>query len=361
MRFLSDLNPKAKTILLRADYNLPLDSHQNILSDFRLRASLPTIEHLLENGATKIVITSHLGRPGSRPDPLLSLRPVAARLSALLSRPVEFIPAVSGTQVTKTIDSMPKGSIILLENLRFYPGEEQNSLDFSRDIVVSSRADAFVQDGFAVIHREHASTSRFPSLLPAYAGLLLEQEITTLSHATKSPARPLVLILGGAKVADKQPLIDHFSSLADQIFIGGKIAADGYRSNHSNVTVATTFNTDSAGQKLDLDSSATDDLLSLISSAKTIIWNGTLGLTEQPPFDQSSTRLATFLGTHPEITSIICGGDTTSFIEKLQSKFPNLHFSLLSTGGGASLEFLLSRPLPGLQALENSSPSSIKL
>lgn len=351
---IKDIKPRGKIILVRTDYNLPLAADGSIISDLRLRSSLPTIQYLLDHGAKKLILISHLGRPAGQKIPNLSLSRVATRLQTLLpNHPVQFIADVSGPDVESAVRKLPRGGILLLENLRFYPGEEKNSADFASEIVESTHADYFVQDGFAVLHRAHASTAAITQYLPGVAGLLVEREITMLSQLLHRPKTPFLVIIGGAKVDDKQPLIARFLNLADRIAVGGKIAADGYGSSDPEIFVATDFVTDSEGSRLDLGPDSTQHILELIHSARTILWNGTTGFTSQSPFDQSSIAIASALGRHPG-TTIICGGDTAAFVEQLQLNHPDFRYSLVSTGGGAALEFLSGLELPGLAALEDA-------
>lgn len=355
---LRDIDVKDRIVLVRTDYNVPLTLNddgktQSITSDFRIRASLPTIQYLLDHRAAKIILISHLGRPEGK-DELLTLRPVAETLAGLLPGvPVEFVDETTGPEVEQAVEELPEGGILLLENLRFYPGETANSSDFASELVAATKAEIFVQDGFAVVHRAHASTSAITKLLPSVAGLLLEQEVTTLTAALEHPDHPFVVIIGGAKVADKQPLIERFLPLADHILVGGKIAADGYQSDQPKVQVAMDFDIDATGAKLDVGPLGLMHFLETLESAQTVLWNGVLGKVEDPAYSTSSTVIAKFLGEHPNIHSIICGGDTAGFVEELVATDPALHFSLISTGGGAALKLLTGQPLPGLDALED--------
>lgn len=350
---LKDAKVRNQIVLVRVDYNVPLKDGE-VASDFRLRASLPTINYLRDKGAKKIILISHLGRPEGQKVKELSLKPVALKLAELLPGvPVEFVDDVSGPDVEDAVKSLKKGGVLLLENLRFYPGEEKNSEDFIREIIDSTEADLFVQDGFAVIHRAHASTSAVAKQLPVYAGLLLEKEISALEKVLKSPKKPFMLALGGAKVDDKTPLIDAFKDKADSICVGGKIAADGAVSSGEKIYLAEDFDEDAEGNKLDIGPLATHHFVETAKGSKTVLWNGLLGKAEDPAFATASTIFLKTLGESPEITSIICGGDTTGFAEEVMKDSPDLHFSLLSTGGGAALEFLSGSPLPGLEAVEN--------
>ncbi len=372
-----DVDLTDQVVLVRADYNVPLatvhaaadeltensqltDAGEvaaalpasiEITSDFRIRANLPTLQYLLAHDARKIIIISHLGRPTGK-DTALSLRPVAERLAELLpGHVIDFVDEVIGPEVAAAVEDLPEGGILLLENLRFDPREKANDLNFAKELVEATGAQLFVQDGFAVTHREQASTSAITQLLPSVAGLLVEKEVAMLTQALQAPARPFTVIIGGAKVADKQPLIDKFLPVADHLVVGGKIAADGYTSDDSKVYVATDFDEDSAGAKLDVGPIATTEIVKLAAQSQTVLWNGVLGKVEDAAYATSSTILANFLGEHHEITSIICGGDTAGFVEGLCVEHPTLRFSLISTGGGAALELLSGGEMPGLAHL----------
>lgn len=348
MKTIKDIDIKDKTILVRVDYNVPVEKGK-IESDLRIRASLPTINYLLEHGAKRIVLISHLGRPKGKLTPETTLSPVTKVLKKLL--PDQVIGFYSLPEKGEKIPIPKEVKIALLENLRTDPGEEANDSDFIKNIVNSTDADLYVQDGFAVIHRAHASTDAIKNHLPVYAGLLIEKEVNSLKSAIENPQKPLLLIIGGAKVEDKQPLIDKFACLADYIFVGGKIAADGYKSTNEKIIVATDFDENGNGDKLDIGPVSTAKLAELIKDAKTIIWNGLLGYAEDPAYATASTIAAELIGEKEGTTTIVCGGDTTAFIEHLKKTHKNLHYSLVSTGGGASLEFLLGKELPGLKAI----------
>lgn len=361
---IKDLTVRGGTVLVRVDYNVPIEDGQ-IVDDLRIRESIPTLELLRKKGARRIVLVSHLGRPEGKKVKELTLEPVAKRLGELLpGGKVFFVSDVSGPDVEEAVEKLPVGGVLLLENLRFFPGEEKNSPEFAKEIVDATHADFFVQDGFAVCHRAHAFTSAVTAELPSVAGLLLEKEITGLSKIADSPAHPFTVIIGGAKVEDKQPLIDKFAPLADQIIVGGKIAADGYTASQKNVYVAEDFleakatdlppeKADLAGKKLDLGPKSTEKIIEYVKNAKTVLWNGLLGAAEIPKFATSSTALAKTLGEAKNLTSVICGGDTTGFVENLQKTDQNLSYTLISTGGGAALEFLCGEEMPGIDALDD--------
>ena len=353
----SDVNVRNQTVLVRVDYNVPMKDGI-VTDDLRIRASIPTIELLEKKGARRIILISHLGRPKGQKVPELSLAPVAEKLKELLpDKKVFFVSDVSGPDVEEAVENLPVGGILLLENLRFFPGEEANSTDFAREIAESTHADLFVQDGFAMVHRAHASTDAITKELPSVAGLLLEKEVTALKAITEKPEHPFIVVIGGAKVDDKQPLIDKFAKIADKIVVGGKIAADGYTSPLDTVYVAEDFREgtegEDAGKKLDIGPISDEKICSMCQNAKTVLWNGLLGLAEKPGFAISSTDLAQTLGRASDLISVICGGDTTGFVENLQKKEPDLQYSLISTGGGAALELLSGVELPGIEALED--------
>lgn len=348
-----DVKIRDQIVLVRTDYNVPLKDGV-VESDFRIRASLPTINYLREHGAKKIILISHLGRPEGKKVKELSLKPVAEKLTELLPGiQVDFVDDVSGPDVEDAVKNLKKGGILLLENLRFYPGEEKNSESFINEIIDTTGAGVFVQDGFAVIHRAHASTSAVAKNLPVYAGLLLEKEIESLEKVLNNPKKPLMLMLGGAKVDDKAPLIEAFKNKADQICVGGKIAADSAVKPADNIYIAEDFDEDGEGNKLDCGPLSTAKFVETAKNSKTVIWNGLLGKAEDIAFATASTIFLKTLGENPNIESIILGGDTTAFAEELMKEDDALHFSLLSTGGGAALEFLSGNTLPGLEVIEN--------
>lgn len=347
-----DVDVKDLTVLVRTDYNVPLQDGE-ISSDLRIRASLPTIKYLLEHEAEKIILISHLGRPNGREE-ALSLQKVAAELAGLLpGRVVNFVDEATGAEVEVAVEELPEGGILLLENLRFFEGEKANSLDFAREIIESTHASLFVQDGFAVTHRANASTEAITKLLPSVAGLLVEKEVDALKKVISEPKRPLIVVIGGAKVEDKQPMIDAFLDKADKILVGGKIAADGYQNNNPKVYVAEDFDENENGDKFDIGPIAMSKIAETCLNAGTVLWAGVLGKVEDAAYATSSTILAKLLGEHSEIVSVICGGDTAGFVENLRAEDENLHYTLISTGGGAALAYLTGKKMPGLENLED--------
>jgi 3-phosphoglycerate kinase len=390
---------EGNTVLLRADYNVPLKDDGTIADDFRIRASLPTIEYLLKNNC-KVVIISHLGRPEGR-DASLSLEPVAVRLSRLLKMPVHFVNETVGDRVKMAVKRAPKRSVVILENLRFDPREEANDEEFAKQLAAASGARYFVQDGFGVVHRAHASTDAIEHYLPGVAGFLLEREVTTITNAMKAPERPLIAVMGGAKVSDKIALVQRFVEVADRIIIGGAmantfLAYKGYDMGKSKVEsgqekvldaiytaaarkvgeknvdefimlpedLAVTNNISAAASRLvvgvdalepddialDIGDATSAAMADSIASAKTVIWNGTLGYAELPKFAKGSAQLAEALASNSDITSIIGGGDTADFVQHWDKK-EGASFTHVSTGGGASLELMAGEKLPGVESL----------
>lgn len=391
-----------QTVLLRTDYNVPLDKDGTIADDFRIRASLPTIKQLLSDGC-KVVIISHLGRPKGQ-DISLSLQPAAQRLAELLGEPVRFVDRTVGDKVKMAIKRAPKRSVIVLENLRFDPREEQNDEGFAKQLALDSGARYFVQDGFGVVHRAHASTAAITMFLPSVAGLLIEREYTAIVAAMKSPQHPLVAVMGGAKVADKIGVIKELIPVADTIVIAGAMAntfldykgfsigksiyepdekaildeiydlarkkvgdkVDEFIMLPVDVAVAETIDSSSQRRNVAVDAIASNDyaldmgektiaaITQLAEHAQTVIWNGTLGYAELPNFAHASARLALTLATHPDITSIIGGGDTADFVLHWDAK-KGASFTHVSTGGGASLDLMAGEKLPGVESLLDAS------
>ncbi len=391
---------EGNTVLLRADYNVPLNDDGTIKDDFRIRASLPTVRKLLDENC-KVVIISHLGRPDGKPDKKLSLEPVARHLASLLGESVRFVDKTVGDKVKMAIKRAPNRSVIVLENLRFNPGEEANDESFARELVQDTGARYFVQDGFGVVHRAHASTAAITFLLPSVAGLLLEREYTTITEAMKHPKRPLVTVLGGAKVSDKIGVIKAFVNIADTIIISGAMAntflaykgvdlgkskretdqnevldaiygaakkkvgaekVDDFLVLPTDLAVGYAFDKSEPRRTVDVDHIGADDMamdigeksiehmVDIVGKASTVIWNGTLGMAEFPNFAHGSARLALTLATHPDITSIIGGGDTADFVLNWDAKKGG-SFTHISTGGGASIELMAGEKLPGIESL----------
>ena len=349
-----DIDINDKVVLVRADLNVPLSASGEIVDDLRIRASLETLRYLIERDARKIVVISHLGRPEGAVVPSMSLRPVASRLAELMPGvEIGFVPYVVGPEAEMAVQSMNERGVLLLENLRFDAGEEADDDAFAAAIVDAVRPDVFVQDGFGVVHRAHASTDAICKLVPSVAGLLLEREVVNLSVA-REPVSPSVCIMGGAKVEDKAPLIEKFSAVYDQVFVGGKIANEYTPAGDLNVTMPVDFvRGPEDNYAYDIGAESTAAIVAAVGEAQTVLWNGTLGMAEKPEYAVSSTAVAEAIGSREYATTVVAGGDTTAFVEELQKREPGLKYSLISTGGGAALEFLLGEKLPGIEALES--------
>ena len=379
-----DLDLRRKQVFIRVDFNVPLaPGGQEITSDKRIRASLPTIKYALEQGA-KLVLASHLGRPKGKPNPEMSLRPVAARLEELLGRPVRMAPDSIGPDVEKL-----KGedhSIILLENLRFHPGEEKNDASFAREL--AQRIDYYVNDAFGTAHRAHASTVGIIQFVPkAAAGLLMEKELEYLTKVTQNPPLPCVGILGGAKVSDKIEVIENLLKIVDRLLIGGAMAytfmrAQGKATGKSlveaeKIELAKDVLAKAGGKLLlpvdhvvaaevkegaqhEVVETIPDNMIAVdigpktialyageIAKAKSIIWNGPMGVFEKPPFDTGTVAVAKAVAASGAL-SVVGGGDSEKAVKSAGVADQISH---ISTGGGASLEFLSGIELPGVAAL----------
>lgn len=394
-----DVQIDGHTVLVRADYNVPLESDGTIADDFRIRSSLATLRYLLDHGC-KIVIISHLGRPDGR-EASYSLEVVARRLEELLGVPIRFVEDCIGDKARMAVKKAPKRSVTLLENLRYYQEEEANDAAFAKKLAQASGADYFVQDGFGVVHRAHASTSAITLELPSVAGLLLEKEYTRIREVMDAPKHPLIAVMGGAKVSDKIEVIETLEPIADKILIGGAMAntflaasgvamgASKYESDQgkevrkiyqiatkkvgagnegaflqlpSDVAVAKKPDEHARRKNVSIRDIADDEMaldigdrtveryVKQIQSAKTVIWNGTMGFAELDEFAHGSARIALALATHPRIVSVIGGGDTADFVLHWDSSNGE-SFSHISTGGGASLELMAGKKLPGVEAL----------
>jgi phosphoglycerate kinase len=381
-----DLDLNGKKVFLREDFNVPLDG-KTITDDTRILAALPTIKYLLEKGAS-VIIASHLGRPGGKFDEAFSLAPVAEYLAGLLENPVYFVKDCLGPEVQKASRDLKAGQVLVLENTRFYPGEEENDPEMGREL--ASLADIFVNDAFGTAHRAHASNVGVAQHLPSAAGLLLEKEINYLGNTISNPDRPFTAILGGAKVSDKIGVIRNLINKVDWILIGGGMAntffaAQGYAVGDSLVEIDAISLADellkSAGSKLilpidviiadsfdakaafksmplgdipegwrimDLGELSLKEFGKIINKSKTIIWNGPMGVFEFPAFAKGTFDLATLIAQSKAI-SIIGGGDSAAAIAQAGLTDQITH---ISTGGGASLKMLEGKPLPGLEALD---------
>jgi phosphoglycerate kinase len=388
---IEDIDWTGKRALVRVDFNVPQGDDGQITDDARIRASLPTINYLLEHGAS-MVLMSHLGRPKDGPDPRYSMRVTAEHLAHLLQRPVRFIGATSGSEAEAEAKSLKPGEILVLENTRFDPRETKNDKSMAEEL--AKLGDVYVNDAFGSAHRAHASTAGVAELLPAVAGFLMQKELDYLGGALEEPEKPFVAILGGAKISDKIQVIKALLPKVDSILIGGGmantfLAAEGYPMGKSlvekdaiqtarelmalgagilhlpvDLRVASDFAAD-AEQKVVSITDVPNDWMALdigpatiahyanrLAGAKTIIWNGPMGVFEFPVFAQGTVAIAEMLAGLRGATTIVGGGDSAAAVRQagLEDKM-----SHISTGGGASLEFLEGQELPGVAVLNDRS------
>lgn len=384
-----DINIKGKKVIIRVDFNVPLDGDQ-ITDDRRITASLPTIQYALNQGASKVILMSHLGRPkGTGFEKDFSLLPVAKRLQELLKEKVLFLNDCVGPTVKEAIAKSTE-RVVLLENLRFHKAEEKNDPAFAKEL--ASLADIYINDAFGTAHRAHASTVGITAYLPSVAGFLIEKELKYLGNAINDPKRPLVIILGGAKVSDKIELIKNLIPKADSIIIGGGMAytflkAQGINVGNSKLekdkidmarelmeqakkagvelalttdyVITQSFTSDDCKvsdvipdgwESLDIGPKTIKRYEAILSKAKTVVWNGPLGVFERDAYAKGTRAIAEYLASLKDVTVIIGGGDSAAAVSKFGLEDKMTH---ISTGGGASLEFLEGKELPGIAALND--------
>ena len=387
-KMLTELDVKGKKVLVRVDFNVPI-ANGKVGDDARIKAALPTIEYLLEQGAA-VILCSHLGRPKGEFDPAFSLKPVAEHLDSLIDASVSFAEDCIGEPAQKAADVLEPGQVLVLENTRFYAGEKKNDPEMAKQL--AELADLYVNDAFGSAHRAHASTAGVADYLPAAAGFLLEKEIKYLGNAIADPERPFVTILGGAKVSDKIGVIENLLGKSDHILIGGGMAntffkAQGYEMAESlvegdvidiaktlldkaggklvlpvDMVIADAFDADAADQVievgdvpegwrvLDIGPRTVENFSEIIAKAGTVVWNGPMGVFEFEKFAQGTFAIAKAVA-DSNATGIIGGGDSISAIRKSGLDDRITH---ISTGGGASLEMLEGKVLPGLAALDDA-------
>jgi len=389
----NEIDVANKRVLVRLDLNVPLENGA-VSDDTRIRAALPTLQYLLEHNSVPI-LCSHLGRPKGKPDPKYSLKPVAERLSQLLDRSVQMAPDCIGPRVEDMARKIPRGAVLRLENLRFHAEEESNDPEFAR--ALASLADVYVNDAFGSAHRAHASTAGVAAYLPAVAGFLMEKELTFLGQALSAPARPFVAVLGGAKVSDKIGVIHNLLKKVDLLLVGGGMANTFFKAQGKAVAESLVENDkldeartlmSKAGSKLILpvdvvvadrmDREAQKRTVSVdavpvgwrildigpesvkrftqhLRTARTVVWNGPMGVFELEPFATGTFAIAQALAELSAATTIIGGGDSASAVERAGVADRMTH---ISTGGGASLEFLEGKKLPGVTILADRHKSS---
>lgn len=385
----SDVPVRGKRVFVRVDFNVPLDDEGRITDDRRITESLRTIAFLRKQGA-RVILASHLGRPGGKVNAELRMDPIARRLSELLGAPVRKLDDCAGPDVERAVSEMRDGDVVLLENLRFHPEEEANDPEFARRL--AALADLFVNDAFGTAHRAHASTAGIAAHLPAVAGFLMEKELTYLSRALEDPTRPFVAILGGKKVSDKIAVIRNLLGKADTLLIGGAMAYTFLRAQGRSVgtslleadkldlarslmaeagerkvafhlpddiVVADRFADDAAARTveasaipdgwmgMDIGPKTADAFRRVILDAGTVIWNGPMGVFEFPRFAEGTRAVAQAMVDSTAVT-IVGGGDSAAAVEQFGLADRMTH---ISTGGGASLEFMEGRELPGVAVL----------
>ncbi|MDD7962444.1 phosphoglycerate kinase [Microbacterium thalli] len=399
LRTLDSLGSLAgKRVIVRVDFNVPLKDGV-ITDDGRVRAALPTIDHLIGQGA-RVIACSHLGRPDGAPDPKYSLEPVAQRLSELLGKPVAFAGDTVGESAEQVVAALADGDVAVIENLRFNPGETAKDAGERRAFAeqLASLGDALVSDGFGVVHRKQASVYDLAELLPSAAGYLIEKEVEVLDRLTENPERPYAVVLGGSKVSDKLGVIEHLLPRADKILVGGgmlftflaalghkvgkslleadqletvkgyiataqergvelvlpvdAVMASGFAADADHVVAAADALEDTAfgaeGMGLDIGPKSAELFADAIRSSRTVFWNGPMGVFEMPAFAAGTRAVAQAL-TEVDGLSVVGGGDSAAAVRQLG--FDDAAFGHISTGGGASLEFLESKKLPGLEVL----------
>jgi phosphoglycerate kinase len=394
---IDELNIRGKKVFIRVDFNVPFDDNLRITDDSRIRSTVPTINYAIDEGA-RVILASHLGRPKGKPDPRYSLAPVAKRLQRLLDKDVVFAPDCIGTQVENLISKMKDGDVILLENLRYHAEEEKNDQDFAKNL--AKLADFFVNDAFGAAHRAHASTVGIAAFLPSAAGFLMKKEIEYLKGVVENPIRPFVAILGGAKVSGKIGVLEHLEDKVDKVLVGGGMAftfikAMGYEVGDSLVEtdmietaerirkklksagikfylpvdcvisqtlepgaetkIVPTMEIPKGWKALDIGPATVKLFSEALENAKTILWNGPMGVFEIDAFSRGTFSIAHSVADAYALT-IVGGGDTDLAVHR--AGVTNA-LSFISTGGGASLQLLEGKELPGIAALTDKTPEKI--
>ena len=392
MRSIRDVDVAGKRVIMRVDFNVPMSQEGTVTEDKRIRGALPTIQYLLDNGA-RVVLASHLGRPSGKGfEAAYSMVPAARVLARLIGQDVKVVPVVTGEKAVEASKELKDGEIMMVENLRFDAREKQNGYDFAREL--SELGEIYVDNAFGCVHRSHASIDAITHFLPSYSGFLLEEEVETLTKVVESPVRPFMAILGGAKVSDKIALVDRMLDNVDVLIIGGGMCftflrAQGIKTGTSLVehdwieragemlakaenrgvklllpidfVVADMLQEDATTAIRGVDE-IPDDMMGLdigpascelfaleISQAKTIVWNGPMGVFEMEPFADGTRKVAEALAANVEATTVVGGGDSAAAAAKFQVEDK---MTFISTGGGASMQLLEGTPLPGVVALD---------
>ena len=395
IRTVKDIDVTSKRVLVRVDFNVPMDKDGTIRDDTRIRVCLPTIRYLIDKRA-KVILCAHMGRPKGKFVDSLRMAPVAKRLSELLGKPVQALRECIGPDVEKAVSQMHDGDVVFLENLRFYPGEEKNDPGFAK--ALAHLADIYVNDAFSASHRAHASVVGVTEDLPSVAGFLMEKELMMLRKLLENPAKPFAAVVGGAKVSDKLEVLDNIVTKVSAFIIGGGMAAtflksEGYRVGKSiveddklqyvrdltekarsldvglllptDVVISESLDGNSPARTVavgdipdgwaiaDIGPETISNYVRELKECKTVFWNGPMGVFEIPAFSKGTKEIATTIANLDAVT-VVGGGSTTEAVNSLGLEDK---VSLVSTGGGATLEYLSGKPLPGVIALENASKS----
>lgn len=347
LKELSTLNVQNKRVLVRVDFNVELKDVAHVQEGYKLEIAKRTIDTLFERGAAKVALLTHFGRPNGRAEARYSTAQIQGEVERVLQRPVVCIPHCTGLPVRQALDTLAAGAVLLLENVRFSPGEETNDIDFSRQL--AEPFEAYVNEAFGVSHRAHASVVGVPKLLPSAAGLHLVDELTHLDVIKHAPARPAVAIIGGAKIETKLPLIHAFETLYDCVLVGGKIANEALDQKlvfRDTVLLPQDFD---SPRRLDIGATTAAYYAQIIKKAKTVVWNGPMGKFEEKPYD-IGTKLVLEAILESDANVVIGGGESLAVLEEV-GVFHKIGF--VSSGGGAMLEYLSGKHLPGLEALRS--------
>ncbi|MDI6778055.1 MAG: phosphoglycerate kinase [Patescibacteria group bacterium] len=344
MKYLRNIDFKNKRVLIRADFNVPVENGI-IGDDSRIRATLPTIEFILKQPKSKIVIISHLGRPDGKVNPEFSLKPVAEKLKELLGRKIIFIDDIASEKGGKIARNLTDGEAAIAENIRFHAEEEKNNEEFAMNIC--RHFGVFVNDAFSVSHRAHATTAQIPRFKPSCAGFLMEKEIKELSRALKPAQRPSLAVIGGAKIETKLPVIENLAKIYDVVLVGGKISVEAKEKNmkfSQNVILPEDF----SDGNFDIGSKTIGKYVMAISAASFIVWNGPMGKFEDAEFRKGTDAIYEAI-VNADAWKIAGGGESVEYINSQKGADK---FNFVSSGGGAMLEFLSGKKLPGIEALE---------
>lgn len=346
MKYLRDIDFKNKRVLVRADYNVPIQDGK-VLDDWKIKLVIPTIEYILKQARSKIVLLSHLGRPNGRVMPEFSLKPVAEKLSELMKKEVKFIEDMKSPEGDEQVRQLSDGEIALAENVRFYPEEEANNEKFAIDIC--HHFGVYVNDAFGASHRAHATVAQIPRFKPSCAGLLLEKEIGELSKALNPPKRPAMAVIGGTKIETKLPVIENLAKAYDVVLVGGKIAFEAEEKN-INFSQNVVLPEDFVEGHFDIGPKTIEKYKMAISAASFIVWNGPMGKFEEGIYRKGTDAIYEAI-VGADAYRIAGGGESVEYID---SRNGARSFDFISSGGGAMLEFLAGEKMPGIEALENS-------